>query len=126
MSNTIRANDIIWTKSGDPVIVDKSNDTTGEVYLDNSYSRIRTSTKNGIKNGLTIPEREAYNSALSKVENTDKKQEIKELFDKIKSLKENNADIRLIKYLQNELQFRMIRENFVPADYGIDPVTITT
>ena len=124
MPSAIRTNDILWTRVGDPVLVDKTDEKTGEVYLENNFSKVQNAAKNGIKNGLSVTEREAYKATLSSVQNTNKKQEIQELYQKIKSLKEGNTDPRLLKYLENELQYKMIHENYTPANYGINPVTL--
>lgn len=124
MPSSIRSQDILWTRTGDPILVDKFNEKTGEIYLNNDYNKIQKASKNGIKNGLDLESRKAYNTTLSSAENEDKKQEIKNLYQKIKSLKENNTNPRLLKYLENELQFRIIRENFRPEDYSVDALTI--
>jgi hypothetical protein len=124
MANSIKPNDILWTRTGDPVLVSNKNEQNGDVYLENKFSKVQEVAKDGLKNGLTIPEREAYKSTLSGVKNMDKKQEIQDLYQKIKSLKEGNTNPRLLKYLESELQYRMIRENYIPPDYGIKPVTL--
>ena len=124
MPSSISTNDILWTRTGDPVRVDKVNEQTGKVNLDRDFATIQETTKNGVKNGLSVPEREAYKSTLSGVQNPDKKEEIRELYQKIKSLKQGNTEPRLLKYLESELQFRIIRENYEPNDYEVNPVTL--
>lgn len=124
MPTSIRPSDILWTRTGDPVLVKNINDKSGEVDLENNFSKIQENTKNGLKNGLTIEEREAYKTSLANVQSPDKKQEIRELHNKIKSLKEGNTNPRLLKYLENELQYRMIREDYTPDDFPIKPVTL--
>lgn len=124
MSNTIRTNDILWTRNGEPVLVNKTNEKTGDVHLDNNFPTVQESAKNGIKNGLSIADRESYKSTLSNVQNTNKKQEIQDLYQKIKGLKESNTNPRLLKYLESELQFRIIRENYKPDDYFVSPITL--
>ncbi len=124
MPSAIRPNDILWTRNGDPTLVDKINENSGGVYLDDRFSRIQEESKNGIKNGLPVTEREAFKNTMSSLENSDKIKEIQDLFHKIKSLKESNTDPRLLKYLNSELQFRMVRENYKPEDFEIKPVTL--
>lgn len=124
MASNIRPNDILWTRNGDPARVDKIDERTGDVVLDQDFKTIQNANTNGIKNGLTVSQRDAYKSVLTSAKNSDKKMEIQELYKKIRSLKEGNADQRVIKYLENELQFRIIRDSYVPDDFLVNPVTL--
>ncbi len=124
MASTIRPNDILWTRNGDPVLANKINDATGDINLDHNFARVQKMASRGIKNGLSVPTREAFDVTLSDVQDPDKKKEIEELYQKINKLKESNADSRLVKYLKNELQFRMVRENYIPTGYGVNPDTL--
>ncbi len=124
MANSIRTNDILWTRNGDPVLVDKTDENSGQVFVTDKFPNVQKEVKLGIKNGLSVPQRDAFKSTISEVQGADKKKEIIDLFQKIKSLKENNGDMRVIKYLENELQYRMIREDYKPGDYPVKPVTL--
>ena len=124
MSNSIKVNDILWSRTGDPILIKNIDTATGNVYTNTNFKETQAQAKNGIKNGLAVPEREIYQSTLSEIQSPDKKQEIISLFNKIKGLKEGNTDPRLLKYLENELQFRMLRENFKPEDYSQKPTSL--
>lgn len=122
MTFSIAPNDIVWTRNGDPVRISEKNQKTGKLILDNNFTKIQDTTKLGIKNGLEPEQKESYNTTLSKIENSDDRyQEIRDLYNKIQTLKRGNTDPRLIKYLENELQFRMVREKFIPENYEVDP-----
>ncbi len=54
MSSTIRTNDILWTRTGDPALVNGVNEKTNGVYLESDFKKVQNEAKNGIKNGLSI------------------------------------------------------------------------
>ncbi len=124
MANSIKPNDILWSRNGDPILVENINPQTGEVYTNNNFKKIQNQAKNGIKNGLNPIEREQYQSTLANVTSPDKKQEIINLFEKIKKLRGSNTDGKVLKYLENELQFRILRDNYKPDDYGIPKTSL--
>jgi hypothetical protein len=121
MPNAISPNDIIWTRAGDPIRVDKISPNSGGVVLDEDTSKIRDVTQNGIKNGLSVEERKAFHTVLSHTKNSDIHEEIRDLYKKIEDMKKSHVDPKLIKYLENELKFRIAQNQFKPEDYMEDP-----
>ena len=124
MSSIIQTGDIVWTRNGDPIRVKGKDPQTGQLYIDREYANVQKESQNGIKNGLSQDTRSAFQTVLSSAQNPDKKEEINFLFEKIKTLKGQNADPRLIKYLENELQFRIVRESYKPEDFAESSIVI--
>ena len=124
MASSIQTKDIVWTRNGDPMQVTGKSPETGKLYFENRFDVIQKESKQGVKNGLDPDSKEAVRSIISCVQNNDKHEEINQLYEKIKTLKGQNADPRLIKYLENELQFRIVRETYKPEDYAESPVVI--
>lgn len=125
MAFTISPNDILWSRSGDPVRITERNDKNGKIILDTDFSKIQDTAKFGIKNGLEPTQKAAYETNLSEIANRDdRRQEIRDLYDKITKLKQGNTDPRVIKYLENELQYRIVREKFTPESFEVDPLTL--
>ncbi len=125
MAFTISPNDVLWNRNGDPVRIAERNDKNGKIILDSNFSKIQDTAKFGIKNGLEPPQKEAYATHLSNVENMDDRhQEIRDLHNKIDKLKQSNTDPRVIKFLENELQYRIVREKFTPENFEVDPITL--
>ena len=125
MAFTIAPNDILWNRNGDPVRIADRNNKNGKIVLDPDFAKIQETAKFGIKNGLEPDQKEAYATNLSGIENNDDRhQEIRDLYSKITKLKQSNTDPRVIKYLENELQYRIVRENFTPEDFEVDPITL--
>ncbi|MBX9704151.1 MAG: hypothetical protein K2X39_08370 [Silvanigrellaceae bacterium] len=120
----VNLNDTLWTRTGTPVKVLHVQPHSGKLILDEDFDHVQENTKFGIKNALSESEREAFNTNLTEVKSKDKKQEIEHLFQKIKALRNENADPRLIKYLDCELQFLMIREKYMPEKYETDPLNL--
>jgi hypothetical protein len=125
MAFTISPNDVLWNRNGDPVRIANRNDKNGKIVLDSDFSNIQETAKFGIKNGLEPSQKEAYSTHLSRVENmNDRHQEIRDLYSKIEKLKQENTDPRVIKYLENELQYRIVREKFAPENFEVNPITL--
>jgi hypothetical protein len=125
MAFTIAPNDILWNRNGDPVRIAERNDKNGKIILDTDFPKIQNTAKFGIKNGLEPEQKDAYATHLSGVENMDDRhQEIRDLYNKITKLKQGNTDPRVIKYLENELQYRIVREKFTPENFEVDPITL--
>ena len=85
MPTSITNQDIVWSRRGDPIRVESKEKETGNVVLDNNFSKIQENAKFGIKNGLLPDARESYKTILFDSVDKDKKQEIRNLFQKIKS-----------------------------------------
>ncbi|KAB8031969.1 hypothetical protein [Fluviispira multicolorata] len=124
MTLAIVPNDIVWTRNGDPIRVEKTNPKTGKIILDPDFEKIQDTAQTGIKNGLEPKLKDAYKTSLSDIEGEEKRQEIRDLYAKIESLKNGNTDQRVIKYLENELQYRIVREKFAPENFAVDPITL--
>ena len=125
MAFTISPNDILWTRNGDPVRIADRNNKNGKIILDSGFENIQEVAQFGIRNGLEPNQKEAYLTTLSRVENLDdKNQEIRDLYSKITKMKMANSDPRVIKYLENELQYRIVREKFTPENFEVDALTL--
>ncbi|APJ03253.1 hypothetical protein [Silvanigrella aquatica] len=125
MAFTIAPNDILWTRNGDPVRIAERNDKNGKIILDSDFDNIQETAKFGIRNGLEPNQKEAYLTTLSNQDNQDdRQQEIRDLYNQITKMKHANADPRVIKYLENELQYRIVREKFTPENFEVDPLTL--
>lgn len=125
MAFTISPNDILWSRTGDPVRVAARNNKDGKIILDTNFENIQDVAKIGIKNCLEPEQKAAYNVHLSQIQNNeDRHQEIRDLYNKITELKHENTDPRVIKYLENELQFRIVREKFTPENFAVDAITL--
>ncbi len=125
MAFTISPNDILWSRTGDPVRIAARNPKDGKVILDTNFDNIQEVAKIGIKNGLEPAQKAAYNLNLSLIQNDDdRQQEIRDLYNRITQLKQENTDPRVIKYLENELQFRIVREKFTPENFAVDAITL--
>ncbi|BBH52536.1 hypothetical protein [Fluviispira sanaruensis] len=124
MPLAIVPNDIVWTRKGDPTRVEKTDPQTGKIILDPNFEKVQENAKFGLRNGLEPNLKEAYMTTLSDNENEDKRQEIRDLYTKIESLKQANGNPRIIKYLENELQYRIVREKFAPENFAVDPITL--
>ena len=125
MAFTISPNDILWNRNGDPVRIADRNNKNGKIILDPDFSHVQETAKFGIKNALEPAQKEAYHLELSNVENPDDRhQEIRDLYNKITQLKHENTDPRVLKYLENELQFRIVREKFTPENFAVDALTL--
>lgn len=125
MAFTISPNDILWSRTGDPVRVAARNDKDGKIILDTKFDNIQNIARIGIKNGLEPEQKAAYNVNLSQVQNdADRRQEIRDLYNRITQLKQENTDPRVVKYLENELQYRIVREKFTPENFAVDSITL--
>jgi ribosomal protein S4 len=134
MAFTIAQNDILWSRTGEPVRIASRNDSTGKIILDKDFDKVQETAKFGIRNGLEPKQKEEYLANLSAIESKpnarrmtpDRRQEIRDLYHQIKKLKEERTDPRVIRYLENELQYRIVREKFAPEDLEIEPIMLGT
>ncbi len=116
--------DIVFSRDGRPVEVTSKDARTGEVTLNNDLSEIQAQNLHGIKNGLGPDEKAAFKTILSEVSDSDKHIEIESLVRKIGELKKQNADPRMLRYLESELNFKMTKERYIPKDLLIDSHTL--
>lgn len=124
MTLAIVPNDIVWTRTGDPIRVNSTDPKTGKIILDPNFNTVQDIGVLGIKNGLDPIEKPAFKTSLTGIENEDKKQEIRDLLNHIEDLRAQNAEPRVIKYLENELQYRIVREKFAPENFSVEPITL--
>jgi hypothetical protein len=116
--------DVVFARSGMPQMITSKNDESGKVTFDSDFKKIVT--LKGVKNGLPEAARAEFNEVLETTEDSDKKQEIINLSNKIQELKKDSKDTRLIRYLEGELGYRMNREKFTPEGYEVNPSAITS
>lgn len=121
---TIHPRDIVFTRFGRPAVVTARNSVSAEVALEHDLKVVQDRAPFGIKNGLTEPQRDQFEQVRRESLSDDKKEEILRLRERIKELKEANADSKVLHYLESELQHLIVREGFVPRDYMIDERTI--
>lgn len=117
---SIHPGDILFTRNGRPAIVTSRNKETGEVTVDGDLKNVGKSAALGIKNGLTPEQRQSFESLRCASMSDDKKQEILDLRSRIAELKKGDGDRKVIRYLENELQHLIVRENLMPSDYTIN------
>jgi hypothetical protein len=123
---SIVVGDTVWSRTGLPMRIEYKDPQTGKVLLDKDFNAIQKDSLYGIKNGMFPDTRVDWRDTLNSIQNEDVQQSIKDLFHKILSLKHDKADSRLIKYLENELQFLMVKHRFVPKDYFINPIILSS
>jgi hypothetical protein len=121
---SIYLGDILFTRDGRPTLVTSRNASTGEVTTNGDLKTIAKSAQLGIKNGLTPEQRQSFESVRYAAMSEDKKQEILDLRNRINSLKKSDGDRKVIRYLENELQHLIVREDYVPLDYTINERTL--
>jgi hypothetical protein len=121
---TILKGDVIFARGGDPVRITSKDKATGNVTYEKKLETVQDATQFGVKNGLSAPQREAFQTVLSEVENDDARTEIETLAKKIDEMKKEGGDPRLIRYLKGELQFRMTRDRIQPEDFQVDELSL--
>lgn len=100
------------------------NAETGDVTVDGDLKTVAKNAALGIKNGLTPEQRQSFESVRYASMSDDKKQEILDLRNRIAELRKGDGDRKVIRYLENELQHLIVRENFVPLDGSINERTL--
>lgn len=117
----ITKGDVVFQRNGSPAVVKDIEQDSRKVVLDENIDSVQKAAARGLKNNLNEAQREAFNITLKDVENSDKQQEISELYETIENLRSGKkTDPKVLRYLENELMHRMHRENFVPQNYRHD------
>lgn len=122
----ITVGDVLYTRDGKPVLVTSKDAKTGNLTVERDYDRIRQATNLGLKNGLPERAKDAYRAVLSSVEDEDKRAAIDDLVKQVDELRKENADPRLLRYLESELQHRIQRDHYHPKEEVVDPATLIT
>ncbi|NBW83385.1 hypothetical protein EBR21_16675 [bacterium] len=113
--------DVIFLGNGRPAVVKNVDYGAGTVELENDLAKIQKQAEGGIKNNLDEKQRAAYNVSLKNIESDSKKEEIQNLYDMIQSYKETKrVDPKVMRYLENELMHRMLRDEYTPPNYQTD------
>lgn len=118
--------DVLFARSGDPSLVRSKDANSGNVVLERDFASVQEHAKEGLKNGLMPEQREAYQATLSEVRDPDRRKEIDNLATKLNSLKETGGDPRVLRYLEQELAYRMTKERHVPRTLVVDPRNISS
>lgn len=120
--------DVIWNRQGQPALVTDKDPKKGTVHVNENLKDIQNHSRHGIQNGLTQRQRENYSSALDDIDDSSNhmKEQINQLMEKISQLKDNNADPRVLRYLENELQFLILENHYVPEKYEVNPINLIT
>lgn len=116
--------DIVFAKAGKPAVVVGYDEKTARANLDENFALVQDVGFNGVRNGIDLENREAFNSVINSVKNNDKRTEIDDLNKKMEEMKAKGADPRLLRYLEGELQFRMSREKYQPVQVSVPAHTI--
>jgi hypothetical protein len=111
--------DIVFARGGKPSVVVGYDEKTEKANLEESMALAQEIGRNGIRNGVSLESRDAYNSVIEGVRNRNKKQEIEDLYTRIQEMKKAGADARLMRYLEGELQYRMSREDYQPVQVSV-------
>lgn len=123
----VSVGDVVFSRLGQPILVQDRNKETGFVKTDSSFSAVQDHARKGIRNGLTPQEREGYISSLNSIEDFDKIKEINNLYSKIKSMEsDSSSDKRVLQYLKSDLAHRMAKEKYQPPHIEIDPVILVS
>lgn len=122
---TIHVNDVVFSHDGKPLVVKTKNKETGNITVDQELSEVQKASPNGIRNGLPEDTREAYKLVLEQIKDPDKRMEIENLHKRLGEIKFQTNDKRLVRYLENELQYRMIRDKYQPQQFEVDAYTLT-
>jgi hypothetical protein len=123
---SVLKNDVVFARSGMPQMITSKNETSGKVTFEADFEKIQKETVKGVKNGLPEATRSEFKEVLESAEDSDKRQEIRNLSSKIQDLKKDSKDPRLIRYLEGELGYRMNREKYTPEGYEVNPSAITS
>jgi hypothetical protein len=120
--------DVIWNRQGQPALVTEKDPKKGTVQINKNLNDIQNHSVHGIQNGLTERQRESYSKVVEDIDDSSShaKEEISLLMEKISQLKENNADPRVLRYLENELQFMILENHCVPEKYEVNPINLIT
>lgn len=113
--------DVIFLRNGAPAVVKNVDHSSGKVVLEEDLSKVQKQTENGLKNNLDESQRASYNVHLKSVEGDSKQEEIRNLYETILFLKDSRqADPKVLRYLENELMHRMLRDDYTPPNYQVD------
>jgi hypothetical protein len=123
---SVLKNDVVFARSGMPQMIVSKNESTGKVTFESDFPKIQKEVLGGVKNGLPEASRAEFKEVLESAEDSDKRQEIRNLSEKIQDLKKESKDSRLIRYLEGELGYRMNREKYTPEGFEVDPSAITS
>jgi hypothetical protein len=117
----IVAGDIVFQRDGRPAVVKTVNKEQGKVVLEKDLDQVQEAASRGVKNNLLQEQRDEFNSVLDDVANSDKRQEIRDLYGTLQKLKASKVgDSKVLRYLENELMHRMNRENYTPTEFATD------
>ena len=119
------ASDILWSRNGDPFILKGTDEETGNFIVDKNFNNVQQAAKNGIKNGLSPENRDAYNIQLEdrNIDDNQRKSLINDIHKKIKSMKQHGDDPNLIKYLESDLKYMIAQNNFTPENFSQNPIS---
>lgn len=118
--------DIIFSRGGKPVQVTSKDPRSGNVTLDSDFDKVRAEARMGIKNGLEPDLKDAYRTTLSETGDDDARARIDKLHARIQDMKKENANPRLVRYLEGELHYLMTRERHTPSRFEFDAITATS
>lgn len=119
----IQPGDVIFDRTGRPVVITSRNGKTAEVTIDSEINKVAEHARFGIKNGLSPEQRDSYEASREQSLSANKREEIGKLRERIRSMRESGGDRLVIRYLENELQHLIVREDHVPNDYYLDEHT---
>lgn len=113
--------DIIFLRNGTPAVVKNVDKSSGQVVLESEMSKVQQQAENGVKNSLDENQRESYNTNLSKIRDDSKQDEIQNLYELIQSHRQSKQiDPKVLRYLENELMHRMLRDDYTPPNFQVD------
>ena len=121
---TVVKGDTIFARGGVPVLVTSKNEVTGEVTYTSDFEKVQKENKNSVRNGLDEATKAQFQEIVTNTGGKDVKESIRNLAEKIRDLKKEPTNPRLLRYLQGELQYLMTRERYQPEDYEVDRLTL--
>lgn len=121
---SFRVGDAVFGVNGIPGVVKSQDKVTGDVEVDVERSEVEKVHKHGYINGLSQNERKNFFSHLEEVENIeDQHKKIEAMRDKIKELKQDPKQIKMVRYLESQLYHFMSSSNISPRMYTMETPT---
>lgn len=117
--------DVLFNRDGRPVIIKSQDHQTGQVTLEKDNAAVRNEARHSILNGLPPATKTELHETLDAVAKEGSEIAlIDSLYSRIKEMKAAGADPRLIRYLEAELQHRMVQAQYAPHDFAFDKFVV--
>ena len=118
---TIRVGDSVFIRNGTPAVVKNRDEISGLLSLDTKLGEVQDGTRHGFVNGLSIEDREAFNSLLDDVksDSMDASQRVETLKGRLAEIESDPTRHMLAKYVRAEMMHIMNSNGIRPREYSI-------